>query len=58
MVFWKIDDFIKDILILRLSDLYKSYDTKRKNAKDANECFRTKSQKNENGNICILRHNF
>ena len=37
---------------------YKSYDTKRKNARNANECFCTKSQKNRNGNICILCHNF
>ena len=33
---------------------YKSYDTKRQNARNANECFCTKSQKNGNGNICIL----
>ena len=37
---------------------YKSYDTKRKNAKNANECFCTKLQKTENGNMCILCHNF
>ena len=37
---------------------YKSYDTKRKNAKNINECFCTKSQKNKNGNKCILHHNF
>ena len=37
---------------------YKSYDTKHKNAKNANVWFCTKSQKNGNGNICILCHNF
>ena len=36
---------------------YDSYDTKRKSAKNANQCFCTKLQKNENGNICILCHN-
>ena len=35
---------------------YKSYDTKPKNAKNANLCFCTKSQKNVNGNICVLLH--
>ena len=35
---------------------YKSYDTKPKNAKNANLCFCTKSQKNGNGNICFLLH--
>ena len=37
---------------------YKSYDTKRKNSKNANLCFWTKLQKNRNGNISILSHNF
>ena len=37
---------------------YKNYDTKRKNAKNTNVWFCTKSQKNGNGNICILCHNF
>ena len=37
---------------------YKSYDTKRKNSKNTNLCFWTKLQKNRNGNISILSHNF
>ena len=37
---------------------YNSYDTKRKNTKNANVCFHTKSQKNGNGNICVSCHNF
>ena len=37
---------------------YKSYDTKRKNSKNANLCFWTKLQKNAYGNISILSHNF
>ena len=37
---------------------YKSYDTKRKNSKNANLCFWTKLQKNGNGNISVLSHNF
>ena len=37
---------------------YKSYDTKCKNAKNTNVWFCTKSQKNGNGNICVLCHNF
>ena len=37
---------------------YKSYDTKCKNTDFANVCFCTKSQKNGNGNICVLCHNF
>ena len=37
---------------------YKSYDTKRKNSRNANLCFWTKLQKNRNGNISILSHNF
>ena len=37
---------------------YKSYDTKCKNAKNTKESFFTKSQKNGNGNICFLCHNF
>ena len=36
---------------------YKSYDTKRKNARNANECFCTKLPKIGNGNICSLCHN-
>ena len=36
---------------------YKSYDTKRKNSKNANLCFWTKLQKNGNGNISFLCHN-
>ena len=36
---------------------FKSYDTKRKNARNANECFCTKSPKIGNGNICSLCHN-
>ena len=36
---------------------YNSYDTKRKNAKNAKEWFCTKLQKSKNGNICILCHN-
>ena len=35
---------------------YKSYDTKPKNAKNGNLHFFTKSQKNGNGNICVLLH--
>ena len=37
---------------------YKSYDTKRKNSKNANLCFWTKLQKNGNENISVLSHNF
>ena len=37
---------------------YKSYDTEGKNTNFANVCFWTKSQKNGNGNICVLCHNF
>ena len=37
---------------------YKSYDTEGKNTHFANVCFWTKSQKNGNGNICVLCHNF
>ena len=40
---------------------YKSYDIKTKNAKNANVCFCTKSQKKwnaKNENICILCHNY
>ena len=37
---------------------YKSYDTKRKNSRNANLCFWTKLQKNRNGNISVLCHNF
>ena len=45
------------IIFLSLNlNWYKSYDTKPKNAKNANLCFRTKSQKNGNGNICVLLH--
>ena len=36
---------------------YKSYETKRKNSKNANLCFWTKLQKNGNGNISFLCHN-
>ena len=36
---------------------FKSYDTKRKNARNANECFCTKSLKIGNGYICSLCHN-
>ena len=36
---------------------YNCYDTKRKNAKNAKECFCIKLQKTKNGNICILCHN-
>ena len=36
---------------------YKSYDTNRKNSKNANLCFWTKLQKNGNGNISILCYN-
>ena len=36
---------------------YNRYDTKRKYAKNANECFCTKSPKIGNGNICSLCHN-
>ena len=36
---------------------YNSYDTKRKNAKNAKECFCTKLQKIKNRNICSLCHN-
>ena len=35
---------------------FESYDTKRKNARNANECFYTKSPKIGNGNICSLSH--
>ena len=37
---------------------YKSYDTKCKNSKNTNLCFWTKLQKNGNGNISVLSHNF
>ena len=37
---------------------YKSCETKCKNAKNTNVCFCTKVQKNRNGNICVLCHNF
>ena len=37
---------------------YKSYDTKLKNSRNANLCFWTKLQKNRNGNISVLCHNF
>ena len=37
---------------------YKSYDTKRKNSKNANLCFWTKLRKNRNRNIFVLCHNF
>ena len=37
---------------------YKSYDTKGKNTINTNESFNTKLQKNGNGNICILSHDF
>ena len=36
---------------------FNSYDTKCKNARNANECFFTKSPKIGNGNICSLCHN-
>ena len=36
----------------------KSYDTKCKNPENANESFFSKSQKNGDGNICLLCHNF
>ena len=36
---------------------YKSYDTKPKNSRNANECFCTKSPKIGKGNICSLCHN-
>ena len=36
---------------------YNSYDTKCKNAKNTKQCFCTKLQKTENGNVCILCHN-
>ena len=36
----------------------KNYDTKCKNAENANESFFTKSQKNGNRKICFLCHNF
>jgi hypothetical protein len=38
------------------SNWFKSWDTKRKNARNANECFCTKSPKIGNGNICSLCH--
>ena len=49
-------------VILRCSRLLNlnwcnSYDTKRKNAKNANACFCTKLQNTKNWNICILCHN-
>ena len=37
---------------------YKRHDTKRKNAKNTNVWFCTKSQKTWNGNICVFCHNF
>jgi hypothetical protein len=37
---------------------YKSYDTEHINTHFANVCFWTKLQKNKNGNICVLCHNF
>ena len=39
-------------------DWFKSYDTKRKKLKKASMCFWTKLQKNRNGNISVLCHNF
>ena len=37
---------------------YNNYDKKCKNTKNGNVCFCTKLQKNGNGNICILSHDF
>ena len=59
LIFHKIE--IQTVILTYLSSLnlnwYKSYDTKRKNTKNANVCFCTKLQKNGNENICVLCHN-
>ena len=59
-IFHKTD--IKMVILSCLKSLnlnrYKSYDQKCKNAKNANVWFCTKSQKNGNGSIRILFHNF
>ena len=47
---------LRCLRILKLN-WYNSYDTKHKNAKNANPCFCTKLQNTKNGNICILCHN-
>ena len=58
-IFHKIE--IQTVILRCLTSLnlnwYKSYDTKRKNTKNANVCFCTKLQKNGNENICVLCHN-
>ena len=58
-IFHKIE--IQTVILRCLTSLnlnwYKSYDTKRKNSKNANLCFWTKLQKNGNGNISFLCHN-
>ena len=48
---------LRSLISLNLN-WYKSYDTKRKNTKNTNESFCTKSQKSEIENICILCHKF
>ncbi len=47
---------LKCLMSLNLN-WYKSYDTKRKNSKNANLCFWTTLQKNGNRNISFLCHN-
>ena len=55
-VFWLLNEEIVSEMWQKVK--MKSYNTKCKNAENTNESFLTKSQKNENENICFFCHNF